>query len=158
MAALQQRTLTGEPADRDRKPPGTMLHCDECGEHVLRSRKWDHEHDLTNADTPTEAQAKLLEDKIPEHALFDTKTYRVEFKMEYVEVVTVEAPSKADAKREAEEVRTYDGEYMMDLHTEKRAVSGASQASIDYLETHNLLPDDHDVTQQDIEDLLEVRA
>lgn len=158
MSELQQRTLTGEPARRDRTLPDTLLKCEECGQRVLRSRKWDHEHDLTNANTVTDAQAELLEEKIPEHALFDTKTFRVEFKMEYVEVVTVEAPSKADAKREAEEVRTYNGEYMMDLHTEKRAVSDASQASIDYLETHNLLPDDHDVTEEDIQRLLEVRA
>lgn len=158
MPGLTQRTLTGEPAETDRKPPGTMLLCEECGEHVLRSRKWDHEHDLTGADTPTEAQAKRLEDKIPDHALFDTKTYRVEYRMEFVEVVTVEARSKSDAEREAEHHRTYKGDYKMDVHTEKRAVGDASQASIEYLENNGLLPDDHDVTAEDIDRLLEVRT
>lgn len=153
--SIRQITLTGEQTDAERKRPSTMIWCDECDAPILRSKRYDHEHDLDGAMAYEKAKVKKLDDKIPDHAHLDTKTYEVTFHYEVVETIRVEASHKAEAKREAEQVQTFDGEYMETLHTEKRPIGDASPASIEYLEDHALLPDDHDVTQEDLNRLME---
>ena len=149
-----QRTLTGDEAD-DRRVPSTMLRCPECGESVLRSRRHDHGHDLSDADGVERAEKKELESKVPESARVETSTYRVEFTYECREVVTVEAEHKSEAKWKAKEERSYDYELVDTLHTRTNAWGEASAPTLEYLETHGLLPDDHDVTQADIEAVID---
>lgn len=151
---LQQRTLQGTEADA-REVPDTLLYCDECDDTVLRSDRFDHEHDLSDAKAVTEAQLERLEEKVPDHAQLNTQTYRVEFTYEYREVVTVEAAGKGEAREQAEHKRDLNGEYMDTLHTRTEAWSDPSPATIDYLEERDLLPDDHQVTQSDIEELMD---
>lgn len=160
MSGTEQRTLTGEPAELPemRPRPATFVQCPECEEWVLLSQRFDHPHDLEGGDTPTEAQTKLLEEKVPEDALLNTQTYQVTYHYEMVETVRVEAASKPEAKRFAEERRTFDGEITHTLHTEKHAYGNESQASLEYLEQLGLLPDDHDVTEEDIKRLLDARG
>lgn len=160
MSGTEQRTLTGEPAELPemRPRPATFIQCPECEEWVLLSQRFDHPHDLEGGDTPTEAQTKLLEEKVPEDALLNTQTYQVNYHYEMVETVHVEAASKPEAKRLAEEQRSFDGEITHTHHTESHAFGIKSQASLDYLERLGLLPEDHDVTEEDIERLLEARG
>ena len=146
-----QQTLTGDEADIDRRVPATMLECPECGEGVLRSRRDDHPHDLIDADDVRTAEQNRLDEKVPDEARTETQTYRVEFTYEYREVVTVEAAHESEAKWVAEEKQTHRGEYIDTLHTRTEAWGEASAPTLEYLETHGLLPDDHDVTQADIE-------
>jgi hypothetical protein len=145
-----QRTLTGEEADGDRSVPSTMLHCDECGARVLRSRRDEHPHELDEADDVTTAREKKLRDKVPSEARVETAEYNVTFHYEMVEQVSVEAADKQEAKRRAQRKQTYDGEIMETLHTERRQWGEYTPASIEYLEQYNLLPDDHDVTEDDL--------
>lgn len=47
--SLAQQTLDGSTVDLDvraQERPSTLLHCEECGDFVLRSNRFDHEHDL----------------------------------------------------------------------------------------------------------------
>jgi hypothetical protein len=157
MSQTMQQTLDGRETDAERKRPATMLYCEACDGPVLRSRRHDHEHDL-DASVPAYEKAMIqqLEEQIPDHAQLETNTYRVKFHYECVETVTVEATDKSDARTTAERRRTLDGEYMDTIHTRTSAWGDASQASIEYLEERNLLPDDHDVTQEDLERLAEV--
>jgi hypothetical protein len=101
------------------------------------------------------AQVQKLDEQIPDHAKVETQQWIVEFHYTCVERVRVEASDKWDAKREAEEIRTYDGEIMDTVHTDKRAVGESGPATIKYLERQNLLPDDHDITQEDLAKLME---
>jgi hypothetical protein len=149
-----QQTLTLTPANDGRRRPETLLLCETCGEHVLRSRRHDHPHDLTDADTVTEAQRKKLEERVPDEAKVETQTYKITFHYECVETVTVEAANKSEAKAAAERRQTYDGEILDTIHTERRALGDKSVATLDYLEEYNLLPDDHDVTREDIMELV----
>lgn len=130
-----QRTLSGAIADGGRKRPETMLWCARCCEWVLRSKRHSHPHDLEDKQ-PTEDDERL-----PEYCQFDTQTFKVSYHMEVIEVVEVEARSKADAKEQASHIRTYDGEYMDTMHTEKRPLGDLSSVSWEYLENNNLLPD-----------------
>jgi hypothetical protein len=148
-----QKTLTGDTTEKGRVRPETLLYCEECGEAVLRSRRFDHEHEL---DTDKPAYEKALEDelqeKIPDHANIETQSWVVEFHDTHIERVTVEASHKAEAKNVAEEVRTYDGELMeTGIHVDRRPIGEASMASIEYLEDRGLLPEDHDITQTDLQ-------
>ena len=45
-ADTEQQTLTGGAAVRGRTRPSTLIRCWKCGEYVLRSDRYDHEHDL----------------------------------------------------------------------------------------------------------------
>lgn len=143
-----QVTLTGEETDVVRMAPSTMLWCPECEEHVLRSRRDDHPHDLEEERDITEQKEALSDD-----CNILTSTYEVEFTYEYREVVRVEASSKADAKAEAQHEQTYDGVYVDTLHSRTREIGDESIATFEYLENHGLLPDDHDVTPADLERL-----
>ena len=149
-----QKTLTYDDAP-DRYVPKTLLECPTCGESVLRSRRQSHNHDLTDADPVEDAVEKRLLDTVPSEARVKTKTYRVEFVYECREVVRVEAEHESEAKWKAEEERSYDYELVDTLHTDTSAWGEASAATLEYLETHRLLPDDHDVTQADIEAAIE---
>jgi len=151
---MSQQTLTGGEAD-DRQRPATLLYCDECDETVLRSERFDHPHDLGDADAVERHRTKESVSKVPEHALVETQTYVVEYHYEIVEQVRVEASDKHDAKTMAEYKQTYDGELMDTLHTSTRAHGEPSTATIEYLEERNLLPDDHDVTPTDLERALD---
>lgn len=47
--SLAQQTLDGSTVEmnvRAQERPSTLLHCEECGDFVLRSNRLDHEHDL----------------------------------------------------------------------------------------------------------------
>lgn len=156
--AVVQHTLQGEPAEIERKRPSTLLWCEECEDAVLRSERWDHPHDLGEEMKAYEkAQAEKLDDKVPDHALVDTQTWEVTFHYTCVETVRVEADNKHNAKERAELERTYDGEIMETVHTDRRALGEKSQASIEWLEYHSLLPDDHDVAPEDLEQLTEAK-
>jgi len=149
-----QETLTGGKAD-NRKMPKTLLECPTCGDRILRSRRNEHPHDLLNADDVRTAEQKRLDDKVPDEARTETQTYRVEFTYEYREIVTVEAAHQSEARQRAEERQTLQGEYVDTLHTRAVSWSEPSAPTINYLETHGLLPDDHDVTQADIEAVID---
>jgi len=150
MSETQQRTLAGEDAP-ERVRPETFLECPACGDTVLRSQRFDHRHDLTDARNVRAAEQQRLADKVPEEARVETQTYRVEFTYECREVVEVEAANKSEAKRKAEERQTLRGEYVDTLHTRTESWGDPSAATLEYLETHGALPDDHDVTRSDIE-------
>lgn len=147
----KQQTLTGDTADNARSIPDTFLYCDECDQAVLRSERARHEHSLDADDSGMTRQTKESIEKVPEHAIMDTQTYKVTFHDEYVEQVTVEAANVGEAKELAEEKRSFDGELVDTIHTEKRKIGEPGQATIDYLESFNLLPEDHDVTAADIQ-------
>jgi hypothetical protein len=161
--STQQQTLNGEEANDERVRPGTMVYCGECEEFVLRSNRFKHEHDLSDVPNATELRKQRereqkiggIEDQVPDHALFDTKTYEVTFHYEMRETVIVEASTKGEAKEFARDLQTYDGEITHTLHTDKRVRDGPSQASVDHLEMLGLLPEDHDVTDEDIQALLD---
>lgn len=151
-----QKTLDGDRIDaQERKRPETMKWCQECTEFVLRSEWLDHEEhhrEATGAGrygAPSEPyggkvedgeKTETDEDDLPEECKIETQTHEVEFTYEVVEKVRVEAASKSEAKERAEEIRTYDGEVMMTLHTDSWSVSDGSQASEEYLNDYNLLP------------------
>lgn len=94
-------------------------------------------------------------EELDDDCRMDTQTYEITFHDEYVETVRVEAANKGEAKEIAELERTHDGELIETIHTERRAVSEKSQASIEYLEDIGLLPEDHDVTPSDIKELVD---
>jgi len=148
-----QQTLFGDEAD-DRQLPKTMLVCPVCGDAVLRSRRDDHPHDLLDADAVRE-RSSSSDDKVPEEARTETQNYRVEFTYEYREIVWVEAAHKSEAKWVAEEQQTHSGEYVDTLHTRVESWSEPSAPTLEYLETHGLLPEDHDVTLADIEAVMD---
>ena len=50
---MSQRTLSGDEIDEERQRPSTLLFCPQCDEWILRSRRYDHDHELY--DDPTEA-------------------------------------------------------------------------------------------------------
>jgi hypothetical protein len=155
MSAHTQQTLTGAETDADRVRPSTLLHCEECGEAVLRSNRFEHPHDLEARQSAKEqAQLARLRDQVPSDCVRETQTYKVEFHYTAVEVVTVEAEHESEAKRLAEDYRSYDGEYQDTVHTKTRSWGEPSPASVEWLEDVGLLPDDHDVSQSDIDRLV----
>lgn len=94
------------------------------------------------------------EEELNEEHKFDTQYYRVEFRDEYKQEVVVEAHNESKAEEIADLERDpMHAEPVQTLHTESRAVGEASQASIDYLEKIGLLPADHDVSEEDIQEL-----
>lgn len=148
--SMTQQTLTGEETDEPRTRPQTMLWCPVTEEYVLRSRREEYPHELieqSERDVTEEVEG------LSEDCNIETQTYRVEFVDECREVVHVEASNKSEAKWVAEEERTYDSEYIDNLHTRTEDWGEKSLASIEYLEVHGLLPDDHDVTPADLERL-----
>jgi len=147
---MTQQTLSGEPAD-DRDRPATLLYCETCGDTVLRSERFSHEHDLGDADAVERHRTKESVAKVPDHALVETQTFVVTYHYEMVEQVRVEASDKHDAREIASHKQTYSGELMETLHTETRSHGDPSTATIEYLESRNLLPDDHDVTPTDLQ-------
>lgn len=149
-----QQTLGGDTVEARRERPETLLLCPECDRPVFRSRRRDHPHDLGGADSVAEAQRKQLEAKIPDAAKTETQTFEVTFHYKCIETVRVEAASKAEARDVAERKRTYDGEFVDTIHTERRALGDKSVASIEYLEACGILPEDHDVTPADLERLV----
>jgi len=47
MSMSSQQTLTGETADTDTvETPRTLIWCDDCQDYILRSERFDHEHDM----------------------------------------------------------------------------------------------------------------
>jgi hypothetical protein len=148
-SALSQLTLDGSEADH-RVVPDTMMWCPECENNVLRSNRDTHPHELEEEKPlPHEDDDNDLE----EDCLIDTQQWEVTFYTEHRETVVVEASHKSEAKTAAKRARTYDGQFTHDLHTERRAVSDESQATIEYLETYGLLPEDHNVTPEHIEEI-----
>lgn len=103
------------------------------------------------ADVPEEVEGKHLsgddgskQTTLPDEAQMDTQQFEVTFHDEHVERVVVEAATKGEAQELAEHKRTYNGEFMETIHTDRRELSEPSQASKEYLETYNLLPEDWD--------------
>jgi hypothetical protein len=158
MNAIQQ-TLDGQQTEVARKRPSTLLWCDECEDVVLRSDRWDHDHDLGEEMQAYEkAKAAKLDEKIPDEAVTETQTWEISFHYTCVETVRVEAEHKHEAKEAAELERNYDGKYMETVHTERRTVSDPSAPSMEWLELHELLPEDHDIGRENIERLLDAKA
>ncbi len=131
-----------------RTRPRTFLWCTACEEYILRSRRQEHPHELQDQRDITEEVPELTDD-----CNIATQTYEVEFVCEYREVVRVEASNSSEARTKAQHTRTYNGEYIDTLHTETRARGEESMASLKYLEFHGLLPDEHSVTPDDLEQL-----
>lgn len=71
--AVEQRTLTGETADSPRAVPETMIHCEECDDVVLRSRRHDHEHDLSDSDLSLSPKTAQSLKKVPVDAICDSR-------------------------------------------------------------------------------------
>ncbi|MFB6202100.1 MAG: hypothetical protein ABEI98_08830 [Halorhabdus sp.] len=153
--SLAQQTLTGEKSDLPRETPDTFIYCEKCDEAILRSNRFDHEHDLSEENSGIDPKTHHSLEKVPEDAILDTQTYEVTFHYEVVETVVVESTSKGEAKYEAEQVQTFRGEYMDTIHTEYREIGEEGQATVEYLEDHGLLPDDHNITAADIERVIQ---
>lgn len=148
-----QQTLTGEQTEERFTKPKTLLWCETCEKILLRSGRWDHEHDdLAEFE---EFRKKELKEKVPEEARVETQTWEVTFYYEMRETVRVEADSKHDAKEAAEREQTYRGEVTQTLHTEETTWGEQSAATIEWLENRSLLPEDHGVTREDIAQVLE---
>lgn len=94
------------------------------------------------------------EDDLNEDCKVDTQYFEVEFTYEMRETIVVEATDSRDAIEQAEHKKTYDVELVDTLFTDTIEYGEPSQASLDYLENAGLLPADHDVTEDDIEDLV----
>lgn len=131
-----------------RTRPQTLLWCETCEEYILRSNRVDHPHELRDERDITEEKPELSDD-----CNISTQTYDVEFVCEYREVVRVEASNSSEARTKAQHKRTYNGEYIDTIHTETRTIGDESIASLEYLEYHGLLPDDHTVTPDDLKQL-----
>jgi len=131
-----------------RTRPRTFLWCGTCEEHILRSNRHRHPHELQERRDITDEKPELTDD-----CNIATQTYEVEFVDEYREVVRVEACNSSEARTKAKHARTYDGEYIDTLHTDTRQRGEESIASLEYLEYHGLLPDDHSVTPDDLKQL-----
>lgn len=151
---LTQLTFDGEESEGRRKPE-TLLYCSECDDTVLRSERFGHEHDLTDAASVERHRDEQAKAKVREEARVETQTWEVTYHDEHVETVYVEAASRSEAKEAADLERTYNGEFIDTIHTETRTRGEPTAASIEYLENFGLLPDDHDVTVEDLERALE---
>jgi hypothetical protein len=46
MSDTEQQTLTGKSAVSQRQRPQTLLRCSKCDDYILRSDRYDHEHDV----------------------------------------------------------------------------------------------------------------
>jgi len=57
-----QQTLTGEDTDGGYRPPETLLECDECGEWVLRSRRFEHPHEVEQSGSAFDRSREPLND------------------------------------------------------------------------------------------------
>lgn len=131
---MRQITLTGEETEEGFQRPDTMMWCETCQDYVLRSE--DHPH-----QTMTQAEKEENDDdSLPEEAQFDTQTFHVEFTMEVVETLVVEARNASDAKEIAQQERDHRGEYIQTYHTEADALDEPTQASEDYLKKFRLIP------------------
>jgi hypothetical protein len=152
--SMTQLTFDGEPSEGRRKPE-TLLYCTDCEDTVLRSERFSHEHDLTDANSVEQQRDEEAKEAVKEEARVETQRWQITFHDEHVERVFVEAATKHEAKEIAKEERTYTGEFIQTIHTETDAHGEPSAASIEYLEKFGLLPDDHDVTVEDLERALE---
>jgi len=104
---------------------------------VLKSRVSDHPHPIEYPEDDDEDGEEDTDIGL------ETQGFRVEYVMEYVEVVHVsEATDKWDAKEIAEHTRDHRGEYMGDIHTTVRALGEPSEASEDYLKRMGHIPND----------------
>lgn len=150
--SIKQATLDGDTTDATPDKPRTLLYCEQCDENILRSRRYDHPHEL---EPHSDYLLRKAKEKVPEewHAA-TTGRYRVEFHYEMVETVWVEAANRSDAKRVAEDERDYNGEITHTVHTDTLKY-GESPVSVEYLETMGWLADDHDLTQDDIDRICE---
>jgi hypothetical protein len=147
MRETTQKTLDGADSD-GRVVPDTLLWCSECENNVLRANKDTHPHE-TQSERPLPHEDD--DNELSEDCLISTRTWEVTFYYETRETVRVEAAHNTEAKRLAREKRELRGGFVQETHDESRELSDGSQATIDYLEQHGLLPQDHDVTQEDIE-------
>lgn len=145
----------------------TLAHPDELDEQmsqhdIYRAHRrahysWGHKENYDPDSDPYLSQnvgPDIEDERLEEDCIVDTQHYEVKFHTEHVERVVVEASNSGEAKQLAEHKRTYKGEFRDTIHTDKRPVGEPSQASIDYLEAAGLLPADHDVTPDDIEELV----
>lgn len=136
----------------------TLAHPDELDENLSHSQIYRRHRRVHFAwgDVPEGEEGTYLsgdsgtdfDDSVPEDCKLDTQTYEVDFHMEVVETVVVEAPNESMAKERAQHYREYTGEYKQTIHTDMTPWGEPSQASIKYLETTGLLPEDHDVTEE----------
>lgn len=107
MSNTAQLTFDGEQAD-DRVRPETLLYCPTCETTVLRSERFEHEHDLVETDgddTDGDAdEAAEATDKPLGWAVWVEESGRGNRD----ECITVLADSEADATEQAREESQYD--------------------------------------------------
>ena len=138
-----QTTLTGEKTAEPRTRPDTMLYCSECEDWILRSRAFDHPHELNNPDASGNVLEQFAngddgdgedEDTVERvGGMYDiTLSYSVDYRFR------VPAWSEHEAKERAQEL-------MLDavpadrqlVHTRDREVS-------EIMSDDDRLPDDYD--------------
>lgn len=123
--------------------------------HRRKHFDWSGEGEYDPDDDPyLSANTGADEDGLSEECQIDTQTYEVQFTYEVVETVRVEAANKHEAKELASHEQTHRGEYIDTLWTDTIEYGEPSQASVEYLEIFGLLPDDHDVTEDDLQELV----
>lgn len=142
-----------------------LVHPSELDQSIGRGTIWRRHrrthYDWGDRDVDPDDDPYLSKNVGPEHEDLDedckieTQQYEITFHDEHVERVFVEAANEHEAKEAAELERTYNGEFIETIHTERREVGDPSQASVDYLERMGMLPDDHDVTPSDLERMIE---
>lgn len=149
---LQTSQFSGGIPDRCPYCDEKLAHPSELDEAIDKTTIWRRHRQVhySWADVPEEVQGKYLsgdhgeQSTLPEEAKMDTQMFEVTFHDEHVERVVVEAATKGEAEEIADLERTYKGEFVQTIHTERRELSEPSQASKDYLEKYNLLPEDWD--------------
>jgi hypothetical protein len=93
-----QQTLSGDETDCERERPRTFLWCETCEDVVLRSREFDHRHDLVELGEL--ADDEDAEENEPERI---GGLYRIELSYSVDYVFHVPAWSEWEAKEIAEE-------------------------------------------------------
>lgn len=150
---LQTSQFSGGIPERCPYCDEKLAHPSELDESIGKTTIWRRHRQVhySWADVPEEVQGKYLsgddgskQTTLPDEAQIDTQQFEVTFHDEHVERVVVEAATKGEAKELAEQIRTYNGEFRETIHTDRRELSEPSQASKEYLENYNLLPEDWD--------------
>lgn len=133
--ALQQTLAGGEQLVADveeiRGRPDTMLWCEDCEEFVLRSRRYEHPHDLVDLNEEDDEEDEERPERVG--ALYDiTISVSVDYRFR------IPAYSESQAKERAKDLR-FDAKpadsYV--VHTDEREV-------MEIMSTDPKLPDDWD--------------
>ena len=109
---MSQRTLSGDELDDERQRPSTLLFCPQCDEWILRSRRYDHDHELY--DDTTEAFDYDVPDTVEPDTEIDIETnervgaeYEIELSYNVEFRFNILAATDSRAKEIAEEMVDY---------------------------------------------------